>query len=183
MINKYKVAKIKIQTKKKAQLRIKTMMSFCVKGYHMGIGMPLGSHLSDKIKNKIWKHQFVDVFTLLYRDIQAKEGSKEEEWELARRPRVPANIENWASAFFIYASVYCEKHTDRVIAIFKYMDIIRKAQMHFSRYVWLSYDEEFRARVSLNNDKPWGDVESELRLQWMSSTHPPATTYTASGCW
>lgn len=61
---------------------------------YMGISMPLGTRLSERIKNRIWQHEFVDVFKLLHRDIQAKEGFKEEEWELARRPRVPRNIEN-----------------------------------------------------------------------------------------
>lgn len=136
---------------------------------YMGISMPLGTRLSERIKNRIWQHEFVDVFKLLHRDIQAKEGFKEEEWELARRPRVPRNIENWTAAFFIYASVYCEKHQDRAIAMFKYMDIIRKAYLHFIGFAWLSYDEDFRARVSIFHDKPWGEVDQELWIQWMSS--------------
>ena len=148
---------------------------------YMGIAMPLGSHLSDKTKRKIWNHEYVDVFKLLHRDLLSKEGSKEEEWELARRPRVPKTIENWTSAFLIYASIYCEQHADRAVAIFKYMDIIRKAQMHFSGYAWLDYDEEFRARMSLNSQKPWGDIDSELWLQWMSTNNLPATAHTASG--
>ncbi|XP_078515108.1 uncharacterized protein LOC144773922 [Lissotriton helveticus] len=56
-------------------------------------------------------------------------------------------MENWTSAFLIYASVYCQKYLDRAVALFKYMDIIRKAQMQFGGFAWLSYDEEFRARV------------------------------------
>ncbi|KAJ1181523.1 hypothetical protein NDU88_006730 [Pleurodeles waltl] len=111
--------------------------------------MPLGSHVVEKMKARIWKHEYVDVFRLLHRDIQAKEGSKEEEWELARRPRVPITMDNWTSAFLIYASIYCKKYADRAIAMFKYKDIIRKAQMHFGGFAWLSYDEEFRARVSV----------------------------------
>ncbi|XP_078527935.1 uncharacterized protein LOC144802402 [Lissotriton helveticus] len=91
----------------------------------MGLALPLGSHLSEKLKEKIWKHEFVDVFQLLHREVQAKEGSKEEEWELTRHPRVPVTMENWTSAFLIFASVYCQKYLDRAIALFKYMDVVR----------------------------------------------------------
>lgn len=89
-------------------------------------------------------------------------------------------MENWTSAFLIYASIYCEKHLDRAIALLKYMDIIRKAQMHFGGFAWLSYDKEFRARVSVNPDKPWGEVDQELWMQWMLSTQSSASTHTAS---
>ncbi|XP_078502436.1 uncharacterized protein LOC144756516 [Lissotriton helveticus] len=147
----------------------------------MGLAMPLGSHLSEKLKEGIWKHEFVDVFKLLHREVQAKEGSKEEEWELTRRPRVPVTMENWTSAFLIFASVYCQRYLDRAIALFKYMDIIRKAQMQFGGFAWLSYDEEFRARVSANPEKSWGEVDQELWVQWMALTHSTASTHTASG--
>ncbi|KAJ1217749.1 hypothetical protein NDU88_005339 [Pleurodeles waltl] len=142
--------------------------------------MPLGSHVAEKTKARIWRHEYVDVFKLLHTDIQAKEGSKEEEWELARRPRVLITMDNWTSAFLIYASIYCERFLDRAIAMFKYMDIIRKAQLHFGGFAWLNYDE-FRARVSINLEKPWGDVDSELWMQWMASSHSAASTHTASG--
>ncbi|KAJ1179232.1 hypothetical protein NDU88_004467, partial [Pleurodeles waltl] len=102
-------------------------------------------------------------------------------WELACRPRVPITMDNWTSAFLIFASIYCEKYPDRAIALFKYMDIIRKAQMHFGGFAWLSYDEEFRARVSINPEKPWGDVDPELWMQWMASAQATASTHTASG--
>ena len=62
---------------------------------HMGIAMSLEFHLSQKTKKKIWNHEYTDVFSLLHSDLQSKEGSKEEEWELARRLRVPKTIENW----------------------------------------------------------------------------------------
>ncbi|KAJ1081445.1 hypothetical protein NDU88_001627 [Pleurodeles waltl] len=76
----------------------------------MVVSMPFGVHLTQAMKDKICNGEFVDVFQLLHREIQAKEGLKEEEWELARRPKVTTSTENWMSAFFIIASVYCERH-------------------------------------------------------------------------
>ena len=41
-------------------------------------------------------------------------------------------IDNWTVAFLIYASMYCEKYPDRsFVALFKYMDVIRKAQITY----------------------------------------------------
>ena len=97
---------------------------------YMGLAMPLVTFIR-KDKEKNMEHEYVDVFKLLHRHLQSKEGSKEEEWELARMPRVPITMENWTSAFLIYASICCEKHGNRAVAILKYMDIICKAQMHF----------------------------------------------------
>ena len=70
---------------------------------YMGITKPLGAHLMLATKENIWKGEYVEVFKLLHRDVRAKEGSKEEEYELSRHPRVPVTVENWSSAFLIYA--------------------------------------------------------------------------------
>ena len=55
-------------------------------------------------KEKIWKGKYVEMLKFLHRELRLKEGSKEEEYELARRPKVPKTIENWTAAFLIYAS-------------------------------------------------------------------------------
>ncbi|KAJ1099043.1 hypothetical protein NDU88_004147 [Pleurodeles waltl] len=39
------------------------------------------------------------------REVQSKKGSKEEEWELAHKPKVPTTIENLTYAFLIYTRV------------------------------------------------------------------------------
>ena len=86
---------------------------------YMGITKPLGAHLMGITKERIWKGEYVDMWKLLHRELRAKEGSKEEEYELARRPKVPKTIENWTAAFLIYASVCCEKFPERSVALLK----------------------------------------------------------------
>ena len=49
--------------------------------------------------------EYVEMVKRLHRELRAKEGSKEEEYELARRPKVPKNMENWTAVFLIDASV------------------------------------------------------------------------------
>ena len=38
--------------------------------------------------------EYVEILRLLHWELRAKEESKEEEYELARRPKVPTTIEN-----------------------------------------------------------------------------------------
>ncbi|XP_069476519.1 uncharacterized protein [Ambystoma mexicanum] len=148
---------------------------------YMGITKPLGAHLMAATREKIQGGEFVDVFKLLHREVRAKEGSKEEERELASRPRVPVTIENWTSAFIIYASVYCEKFPERCVALLKYMDVIRKAFTSFGGFAWVRYDEEFRARMAEDSQAVWGEIDMDLWLQWMAPTRPAPTLHTASG--
>ncbi|KAJ1145794.1 hypothetical protein NDU88_012078 [Pleurodeles waltl] len=122
---------------------------------YMGTAKPLGAHLMPATKEKIWKGEYVEMLKLLHREVRAKEGSKEEEYELAKRPRVPVTIENWTAAFLIYASVYYERHPEREVALFKYMDVIRKAYLNFGGYAWAQYDEEFRARMAADEEAQW----------------------------
>ncbi|KAJ1089133.1 hypothetical protein NDU88_002284 [Pleurodeles waltl] len=70
-----------------------------VKLPYMGTAKPLGAHLMTATKEKIWKEEYVDILKLLHWEVKAKEGSKEEEWGLSKRPKVPVTIENWTAAF------------------------------------------------------------------------------------
>ena len=160
--------------KESAEIRIKKLP-------YMGIAKPLGAHLMASSKEKIWRGEYVEMLKLLHRELRAKEGTKEEEYELARRPRVPLTIENWTSAFLIYASVYCERFPERSVALLKCMDVIRKAQITYGGYAWVHYDEEFRARLSEDADGHWGELDSDLYMHTMNAEKFSKTTYTASG--
>ena len=148
---------------------------------YMGITKPLGAHLTSGMKERIWRGEYVEMFKLLHREIRAKEGSKEEEYELAKRPKVPVTIENWTAAFLTYASVYCEKFPERSVALLKYMDVIRKAQITYGGYAWVHYDEEFRARLSEDADGQWGQLDQDLYMHTMNAEKFSKTTFTASG--
>ena len=74
------------------------------------------------------------MLKLLHRALRAKEASKEEEYELARCPRVPTTIESWTAVFLIHASMYCEKFPERTVALFKYTDVMSKAHITYGVY-------------------------------------------------
>ncbi|KAJ1207496.1 hypothetical protein NDU88_002887 [Pleurodeles waltl] len=94
---------------------------------YMRTSKPLGAHLMLATKEKIWKGKYVEMWKLLHWEVRAKEGSKEEKMELAKRPTVPLTIGP-------LPSVHCGKYPERVVALLKYMDVIRKAQVTYSGY-------------------------------------------------
>ncbi|KAJ1139278.1 hypothetical protein NDU88_005653 [Pleurodeles waltl] len=129
---------------------------------YMWVTKLLGAHLMSARRDKICKGEFVEVLKLLHREVRAKELMKEEEFELAKRPRVPVTIENWTSAFPIYTSVYCKKYPESSVALLKFMDIIRKAQISFGGKPWAQYDEEFRVRMTADPEAKWGEIDTDL---------------------
>lgn len=147
---------------------------------YMGVTKPLGAHLMLATKERIWKGEYVEILKLLHREVRAKEGSKEEEYELAKRPKVPLTIENWTSAFLIFASVYCEKFPERSVSLFKYMDVIRKAQITGGGYAWAQYDE-FRARMAWDEEAKWGELDTDLWQHTMGAAKSGTTIFTAGG--
>lgn len=52
--------------------------------------------------------------------------------------------------------VSIEKGNQKSVALFKYMDVIRKAQLNYGRYACAHYDEEFRARITVDQEAQWG---------------------------
>ena len=66
------------------------------------------------------------------------------------------------------------------MALLKYTDVIRKAQITYGGYAWIHYDEEFRARVSEDAKGQWGELDTDLYMHTMKS-ELPKTTFTASG--
>ncbi|KAJ1166993.1 hypothetical protein NDU88_007386 [Pleurodeles waltl] len=59
-------------------------------------------------------------------------------------------------------SVYCEKHLERCAALFKYVDTIRKAQIHYGCYTLARYDDEFWACKVVDLEAQWGEVGPDL---------------------
>ena len=55
----------------------------------------------------------MDIFKLLHRETQSKEDSKAEERKLAKRLKVPLNVDTWTAAFMVYASIEVRKFWGR----------------------------------------------------------------------
>ncbi|XP_061220596.1 uncharacterized protein LOC133218287 [Neopsephotus bourkii] len=124
---------------------------------YVGLRRPLGYKLAKATKERIWRGEFIDLFSLLHTELAPEYG-----------PRPGDTLDQWVSAFLVYASVLCEKHPARCGAMFKYLDTIRKLHATYGGTSWMNYDEDFRRRAAKDPNLPWGDVDLDLWMKWMA---------------
>jgi hypothetical protein len=116
---------------------------------------PISSHILVKIKEKIWKGEFIDL-NLFLKSAKDLVNEPSLEGELAIKGRIFTvvnqkknsinNIRVWTSTFMIYASVMLEKFTNNGQEYLMYMQTVRKAASRGVNGGWVQYDEQFRLR-------------------------------------
>lgn len=115
---------------------------------------PLGAHLKAEVREKIWKGEYVEIFTLLPLEkfnldrLKPVEGKKEDE-EKRRYRLIPRTFQNWLQAFAILASVVGEKVPEHCSALFVYLEAISEAHRTYGGMAWIRYDEQFRQRMAV----------------------------------
>ena len=101
----------------------------------------LGSIVPLAIKDKIWRGEYVELGGLLESvPIQRNDSAmvltvSGSTLQPQRKTPGIMSIEQWTSAFLVYASIYAEKHLKRARELFKYMDTVRTAA-RFGGYGW-----------------------------------------------
>lgn len=147
------------------------------------VALPLGDHLLAATKEKIIKGEFVDIFSLLFRELEKKdkEDLDEKDKEKLKKWKVDRNWASWLPGFFIYAGVISHAQLWRASALWQYADIIYKAYTGFSGPSWVNYDEEFRMRAALNPALWWDQIHPQLWLQVMTAARPSVGERSDSG--
>ncbi|KAJ1162124.1 hypothetical protein NDU88_002601 [Pleurodeles waltl] len=72
----------------------------------------LAAHISAEVKEKIWKGEFVEIFSLMRakrREVEVKEKETKSSSYGERKPKVEENITNWLFGFNVFMSVLLEK--------------------------------------------------------------------------
>lgn len=136
--------------------------------------MVLGSTVDRKMKEKIWRKEYIDLSQL---------SNKEESPPMAislldsGRPSLslktpksapPSNIFQWLESFSTFSAIYLQKFPTEGPALFTYMSKIIDLSRKHQGYLWRSYDEKFR-RVKNIGGFEWYEMRWELI---MDSTFP-----------
>ncbi|CAJ0942798.1 unnamed protein product [Ranitomeya imitator] len=134
---------------------------------------PLGAHLKKEVKERIWKDEYVEIFSLLplekfNLDKGKKDDSKKEEEEKRRWRLIPQTFVNWQQAFAILASVIGEKFPENCSGLFCYLDAIGEAHRTYEGQAWLRYDEQFRQRKAVRPEIRWDQKDIGLWLKVMA---------------
>lgn len=99
------------------------------------IAIPLGGHLALSIKEKIWRGEFIAVFSLLHAepDPIPRVGDPIKNQETIRKQKIDKNFTNWLYGYVIYTTVLLQVHPSKATALIKYTDAIHRAyRKHFA---------------------------------------------------
>ena len=147
------------------------------------IAIPLGGNVSDKLKAKIWADEFVHFSALLEPSVNQSryavnlspaQGDKQASltFEQHHAAKKIVSINQWITAFNIFAAIKCQTKPRESVNLFKYCEIVRDIAAKMGD--WAMYDEQFRyLRQSAPERFPWEAVHWEL---WLKAT----TTFRAS---
>lgn len=129
-------------------------------------GIPLATPISQKIKDKIWADEYIDLASLTPNYIDDSVGvfvSKRRFSVYNNTPRFRTNlsIEQWTTAFLIFADIYIEKKPEESRTLLKYCHTIREMYDLYGDEPWRVYDERFR-RLRETVKLPWGKLVDEL---------------------
>lgn len=142
----------------------------------------VGSHIPQKIKEKIWAGDYIELSLLLK---SAKELVSDPQYSgeltikggqltVVQQKQSPINnIHVWTSAFIIYMGVMLEKWPNKGHEYLKYMYNVRLAAERGSGTGWVTYDEQFRLRKARSPTSAWGDVDMELWLIYVATHEKP----------
>ena len=138
------------------------------------LGAPLGRFVSLATKEKIWRGEYVELGSLLsidcFNSTPPQLSVVAIGQQLCLKPAMAQakhifNIDKWTEAFFVYISIFLQRHPNRAIELIKYTDLIRKLAQRFNSNGWVHYDLEFRLEQALNPMRSWACYDSDLLLE------------------
>ncbi|KAJ1217597.1 hypothetical protein NDU88_005190 [Pleurodeles waltl] len=123
----------------------------------------LASLIPLAVKERIWRREFIDIFTLQEIQVEGLDltmmDRKEEERRERNRVRKERNFDNWLDAFRIMACIIVEKFPHCAKDVWLYESKIHKAQRQFTGDAWLDYDKGFRLKMQAHPDMEWDEED------------------------
>lgn len=148
---------------------------------------PLGAHLGEETREKIWGNSYVDIWSLVSVDQHTVDRERRvySEKPVDRKPRVARTMNNWLQAFSVLGCLMGQRHPERCSELFIYMDSVYSAYKSHGGSAWWKYDEDFHRRLSLQPEIGWGvkatDVWLRLMMAQKQSPFQPAAAASGSG--
>ena len=143
-------------------------------------GDDLSVHIPARIKDKIWKNQYININLLLKGTVELHDlcsggtlkvsdsGILEKQPKFSKE-KVP-NLDKWTDAFVIFMSIYLKKYPQKTQELLQYMSVIRDAARKHGGLFWREYDEQFRIRQAAYASS-WAQINSDLWLQIFAGSY------------
>ncbi|KAJ1104800.1 hypothetical protein NDU88_002209 [Pleurodeles waltl] len=123
----------------------------------------LASLIPLAVKERIWRREFIDIFTLLEIQVEGLDlttvDKKEKDRRERNRVRKERNFDNWLDAFRIMAYIIVDKFPHCAKDLWLYESKIHEAHRQFSREAWLDYDKGFRLKMQAHPDMEWDEED------------------------
>ena len=146
------------------------------------VGLPVDARVSEKLREKIWKDEFIDFGSLLVNPVLANRFQltfqNDESGPLPSlcvepisKSKKITSIESWLSSFHIFVGVYAKRFPHEAPALMKYCETIQ--DLAGRGHNWKFYDENFRFLRQANRSAlPWDQIHNELWLKSHQVTPP-----------
>lgn len=130
---------------------------------------PLGFHLSNGTKDKIWNGDFIDILSLLPSQKEYYSRIDKEKIDDDKKQPVARTFNNWLQAFMINASIMCERFPE-----LQHIDVILEAYRNFGGLACFFYDKSFRQKLAVHPSIQWGQKVVGLWLKLFVPQKPTA---------
>ena len=153
--------------------------------------LPIHAHVPQKLKNKIWADEFIELGSLLKTahnrrpdyslSIQPATGEGEPMFSVASKAHTELkSFPQWNRAFEIFMSVYLSKPSkvDQAPNLLKYVQTVRNLSERGGD--WQAYDEAFRS-MRVINGWGWDWVHWELWMNAAQSSHSSHSLHSKAG--
>ena len=134
---------------------------------------PLDFMVPQKIKDKIWAREFVELSTLLLdedqgMELQISSHSSKPTFTLVPKTKREVNtIASWTKAFNCFTAVYSRKWPEEIPGLLKHMEVV--VGLADDNANWKAYDKGFR-RLHANGLEQFGQINIDL---YLSSSRSP----------
>ncbi|KAJ1142072.1 hypothetical protein NDU88_008400 [Pleurodeles waltl] len=142
----------------------------------------LAAHVASEIKEKIWKGDFVDIFSLVRakrREIESKDKDTKASSYTDKKPKIEENITNWLFGFNVFMSVMLEKKPEIGLSMIFYANKILKAHHMYGGNAWLEYDRDFRWAKVEDPAIGWDQTEVNVWLECVNNKLPSKQPFRA----
>ncbi|KAJ1107033.1 hypothetical protein NDU88_004430 [Pleurodeles waltl] len=153
----------------------------------------LAAHVASEIKDKMWKGDFVDIFSLVRakrREIESKAKDAKASSFTVKKTKIEENITNWLFGFNVFMSVMLEKKPEIGTSMIFYANKILKAHHMYGGNAWLEYDRDFRWAKVEDPAIGWDQTEVNLWLECVNNKLPSKQPFRAQysndkkgSCW
>ena len=134
---------------------------------------PLDYLVPQKMKDKIWAKEYIDLSALLHDDDQEMElkinsqSSKPTFTLVPKTRRAITTVARWVKAFNCYMAVYTRKWPEEIPGLLKHAEIVMGLADDSAN--WQSYDKNFR-KLHANGLERYGQINVDLYLSSARTT-------------